>query len=181
MGGDGDNAEQGTADPDAHSRFAFHSPIVIVEIEGDKKNWDQSSYASKAMCELASSLAFNTIGFVIYVFHDKVVIVLAWHRVKDMMIHTSCETISMQESGADLLQQWKYLTMRIIEILIVQINGAAHNAQTIFERKRQDGRYYFGDTCVNTKGLCKDCFHCDDMSEVNTLYDQVTNIPYETK
>ena len=181
MGGDGDNAEQGTADPDAHSRFAFHSPIVIVEIEGDKKNWDQSSYASKAMCELASSLAFNTIGFVIYVFHDKVVIVLAWHRVKDMTIHTSCETISMQESGADLLQQWKYLTTRIIEILIVQINGAAHNAQTIFERKRQDGRYYFGDTCVNTKGLCKDCFHCDDMSEVNTIYDQVTNIPYETK
>ena len=84
MGGDGDNAEQGTADPDAHSQFAFHSPIVIVE-----KNWDQSSYASKAMCELANSLAFNTIGFVIYVFHDKVVIVLEWHRVKDMTIHTS--------------------------------------------------------------------------------------------
>ena len=37
VGGDGDNAEQGTADPDACSRFAFHSPIVIVEIEGDKK------------------------------------------------------------------------------------------------------------------------------------------------
>ena len=76
-GGDGDNAEQGAADPDARSRFAFHSPIVIVEIEGDKKNWDQSSYASKAMCELASLLVFNTVGFVIDVFHDKVVIVLA--------------------------------------------------------------------------------------------------------
>ena len=37
MGGDGDNAEQGAADPDACSQFAFHSPIVIVEIEGDKK------------------------------------------------------------------------------------------------------------------------------------------------
>ena len=155
MGGDGDNAEQGTADPDARSWFAFHSPIVIVEIEGDKKNWDQSSYAFKAMCELASSLAFNTIGFVIYVFHDKVVIVLAWHRVKDMMIHTSWETISMQESGADLLQQWKYLTTRIIQILIVQINAAAHNAQTIFEWKRLDSHYYFGDTCVNTKGLVR--------------------------
>ena len=90
VGGDGDNAEQGTADPDERSRFAFHSPIVIVEIEGDKKNWDQSSYASKAMCELTSSLAFNTIGFVIYVFHDKVVIVLVWRCVKDMTIHTSC-------------------------------------------------------------------------------------------
>ena len=180
VGGDGDNAEQGAADPDAHRRFEFHSPIVIVEIEGDKKNWDQSSYASKAMCELASSLAFNTIGFVIYVFQDKVVIVSAWHRVKDMTIHTSCEIISMQESLADLLQQWKYLTTRIIEILIVQINGSAHNAQTIFEWKRQDGRYYFGDTCVNTKGLCKDCFHCDDMGEVNTIYNQVANMPYKT-
>ena len=77
VGGDGGNAEQGAVDPDACRWFAFHSPIVIVEIEGDKKNWDQSSYASKAMCELASSLAFNTIGFVIYVFHDKVVIVSA--------------------------------------------------------------------------------------------------------
>ena len=47
--GDGDNPEQGAADPDARSQFAFHSPIVIVEIEGYKKNWDQSSYASKAM------------------------------------------------------------------------------------------------------------------------------------
>ena len=96
-GGDGDNPEQGAADPDAHSWFAFHSPIVIVEMEGDKKNWDQSSYAFKGMCELASSLAFNTVGFVIYVFHDKVVIVSAWHRIKDMTIHTSCKTISMQE------------------------------------------------------------------------------------
>ena len=87
------------------------------------------------MCELASLLAFNTIGFVIYVFHDKVVIVSAWCCVKDMTIHTSCKTISMQESRANLLQQWKYLTMRIIEILIVQINGAAHNAQTILNRR----------------------------------------------
>ena len=93
------------------------------------------------MCKLASSLAFNTIGFVIYVFHDKVVIVLAWRCVKDMTIHTSCKTISMQESDADLLQQWKYLTTRIIQILIVQINGAAHNAQTIFEWKRQKTRW----------------------------------------
>ena len=121
--GDGDNPEQGAADPDARSRFAFHSPIVIVETEGYKKNWDQSSYASKAMCELPSSLAFSPVGFVIYVFHNKVVIVSAWHRVKDMTIHTSCKTISMQESHVDLLQQWKYLTKRLIEILIVQIKG----------------------------------------------------------
>ena len=133
------------------------------------------------MCELASLLAFNTIGFVIYVFHDKVVIVSAWHHVKDMMIHTFSETISMQESGANLLQQWKYLSRRLIEILIVQINGAAHNTQKIFELKREDGRYYFGDTCINTNTLCNECFHCDDMGEVNTIYDQVTNIPYETK
>ena len=87
----------------------------------------------------------------------------------------------MQESGADLLQQWKYLSRRLIEILIVQINGAAHNAQTIFEWKREDGCYYFGDTCINTNTLCKECFHCDGMGEVNTIYNQVTNIPYETK
>ena len=181
MGGDGDNPEQCAPDLDVHSQYPFHSPIVIVEIKGDKKNWDQSSYASKAMCELASLLAFKTVGFAIYVFHDKVVIVSAWRRVTDMMIHTFSETISMQESHADLLQQWKYLSKRLIEIHIVQINGAAHNAQTIFEWKREDSRYYFGDTCINTKTLCKECFHCDDMGEVNTIYNQVTNIPYETK
>ena len=96
-------------------------------------------------------------------------------------MHTFSKTISVQESGADLLQQWKYLSKRFIEILIVQINGAAHNAQTIFERKREDGHYYFGDACINTNTLCKECFHCDCMGEVSTIYDQVTNIPYETK
>ena len=54
------------------------------------------------MCEIASCLAFGTVGFVIYVFHDKVVLVSAWCHVKDMTIHTCSETIAMQESGANL-------------------------------------------------------------------------------
>ena len=37
MGGDGDDPEQCTPDPNVHGQYPFHSPIIIVEIEGDKK------------------------------------------------------------------------------------------------------------------------------------------------
>ena len=37
MGGDHDDPEECAPDNDVHSRYPFHSPIVIVEIEGDKK------------------------------------------------------------------------------------------------------------------------------------------------
>ena len=37
VGGDGDNPDQCAPDPDVRGQYPFHGPIVIVEIEGDKK------------------------------------------------------------------------------------------------------------------------------------------------
>ena len=76
-----------------NARYPFKSPLVIVEAQGKKINWDHNLYSSKALCEICCALAFAPQGYIVHVFPERVDLVSAYRNHNDMTIDCQVEQI----------------------------------------------------------------------------------------
>ena len=150
-----------------NARYPFRSPLVIVEVEGKKVNWDHNMYSSKAFCEIASALAFALQGYIVHVFPERVDLVSAYRDHTDMTIKCEAEQINIQKNDQNLVAAFDTLTSRLVQILVKQMMRTASITTMSFDEKRQLGLNYHSDAKKRYRPACRNCFHCD---HVNNIY-----------
>ena len=95
----------------------FHTPLLIIEVEGDKPTFDYNYHAAKGMYAICSGLAFNPLGVIIYVFHARFEIVTAKRDPVQGVIVYEMELVRMQCGEELLFTQLKYFTKKLYKFL----------------------------------------------------------------
>ena len=149
--------------------YPFRSPLVIVEVQGKKVNWDHNIYSSKAFCEIASALAFAPQGYIVHVFNERVDLVSAYRNHTDMTIHCEVEQINIQKNDQNLVAAFDTLTSRLVQILVKQMMTMASITTMSFDEKRQLHLNYHSDAKKGHGAACRNCFHCNCVNNIHQI------------
>ena len=150
-----------------NARYPFRSPLVIVEVQGKKLNWDHNLYSSKAFCKISSALAFAPQGYIVHVFPERVDLVSAYRDHTDMTIKCEAEQINLQKKDQNLVTAFDTFTSRLVQILVKQLMTMASITTMSFDEKRQLGLNYHSNAKKCYGPACRNCFHCN---RVNNIY-----------
>ena len=152
-----------------NARYPFRSPLVIVEVQGKKINWDHNLYSFKALCKICCALTFAPQGYIVHVFPERVDLVSAYRNHNDMTIDCEVEQINIQKNDQNLVAVFDTLTSRLVQILVKQMMRTASTTTKSFEEKRQLCLNYHSDAKKGYGPACRNCFHCNRVQNIHQI------------